>query len=73
MTTLALNTPSEHQEQATLINWAKKFKPNWLIVHVENEYNPKSNQKKRYELGFIMGWPDLLVVTPNKTIYFFFH
>ena len=69
MTTTALNQRSEHQEQATLINWAKKFKPSWLIVHIENEYNPKSNQKKRYEMGFIKGFPDLMCITPNKTIY----
>lgn len=66
---MLLKQSSEHQEQAAVISWIKEYHPDWLAIHIENEYNPKSNQKKKYEMGFIKGFPDLMIIMPNKTVF----
>ena len=66
---MLLKNASEHQEQATVISWIKEYHPDWIAIHIENEYNPKSNQKKRYEGGFVKGFPDLMIIKPNEIVF----
>jgi hypothetical protein len=62
--------PSEHQEQKVLVGWFRIQYPDYLIFSVPNGgTRNKIEAKKLKDEGALAGVPDIVICTPDKTIF----
>ena len=64
----AKSTISEDAEQMRLCDYVKYTYPNAIFLHVENEQTKQTNQKKRNLMGFVKGFPDIIIIAENKML-----
>jgi hypothetical protein len=62
--------PSEHQEQKLVVNWFRLQYPQYMIFSIPNGGTRNTIEaKKLKDEGLKAGIPDMIICTPDKTIF----